>query len=110
MNEVHPDVPPTSESGQYWFKVVGFLQQNWALVCATPDAAIVWFVDDRSGVFDRMDFPTAATARDGLARNGFRPFVDGSETARFIAPPSPPFRASVHPQGRIYSEGTFWLS
>ncbi|MBK6751630.1 MAG: hypothetical protein IPG67_16940 [Acidobacteria bacterium] len=40
-------------SRDYRFKVVEFLQQNWALVDETTDGVIVYFFGDTAGVFDR---------------------------------------------------------
>ena len=45
------------KSRDYWFKVVDFLQQNWALIDKVEDVAIVWFFNDTSGVFDEMTLP-----------------------------------------------------
>lgn len=59
-------------SRDYWFKVVDFLQQNWALIDKEPGSVIVYFVNDASGVFDRMPFPSVSSAEKVLIRNGFQ--------------------------------------
>lgn len=66
--------PPVEiKSADYWFKVVGMLQQNWALVDQAPDndACTVFFLHDASGVFDRLRFPSLEDASRALRRNGF---------------------------------------
>ena len=62
-------------SSDFWVKVVGMLQQNWALVDpAASGTADVYFVDDGGGVFDQVAFPNADSAFAALARNGFATF------------------------------------
>jgi hypothetical protein len=47
------------ESRDYWFKIVEFPQQNWALVDTHERGAIAWFIGDTSGVFDQIVFSSA---------------------------------------------------
>lgn len=104
-------VGPTVEitSRDYWFKVVEMLQQNWALVDADDTGGVtVFFVDDRSGVFDQMSFPSSERAATALARNGFRRLAHDPHAQQFLAAPTPPFKKSVHPNGAIYSSGRYW--
>ena len=96
------------KSRDYWFKVVDFLQQNWALIDKVEDGAIVWFFNDTSGVFDEMTFRSLGEAVDALAENRFQRYADQPEAAEFIRAPMPPFYQSEHPNGRIYSSGRFW--
>jgi hypothetical protein len=95
-------------SRDYWFKIIEFLQQNWALIDATPEGAVVWFFGDTSGVFDRLAFATAEEAQASLLRNGFRRYADDRRAKDFIAIPPPPFYLSPHPNGPIYSSGRYW--
>jgi hypothetical protein len=97
-------------SGDYWFKVVEVLQQNWALIDKDSDSAActVFFIHDRSGVFDRLRFSSVEEAFDALLRNGFVQFAEDQEAQKFIAPPMPPFFETKHPNGPIYSSGRFW--
>ena len=45
------------KSTDFWFKIIEFLQQNWALIEEQSDSGcIVCFIHDASGVFDRMSF------------------------------------------------------
>jgi len=96
-------------SGDYWFKIVEFLQQNWALIDTTECGVVVWFLNDTSEVFDEMRFPSQLVAKDALRRNGFGRFLDDSEAQKAIAAPAPPFRRGPHPGGPIYSSGKFWI-
>lgn len=99
----------TIHSQDYWFKILDFLQQNWALIDGNSQGvSTIYFVHDGSGVFDRMIFPSLYEAQTGLKRNGFRLYADDSESQKFIAPPKPPFKESLHPNGLIYSSGRFW--
>lgn len=96
------------QSRDYWFKIVEFLQQNWALIDEVEGGVTVWFVGDTSGVFDEMTFSSMAEAEQGLLRNGFRRYGDDPEAKNFIAIPEPPFHRHPHPNGPIYSSGRFW--
>jgi hypothetical protein len=98
------------QSGGYWFKVVEMLQQNWALVDRDTnlDTCTVFFVQDASGVFDRMRFPSIVEAEAALRRNGFARFSKDTEAQKFLAAPRPPFFEAHHPNGAIYSSGRFW--
>lgn len=93
---------------EYWFKVVDFLQQNWALIDINDDmSATVLFIDDASGVFDEMPFSSDNEARQGLRRNGFKLLSEDAEAQGFISPPRPPFHERRRP---IYSSGEYWKS
>ena len=96
------------KSRDYWFKIVEFLQQNWALIEHQEADVVVWFIDDASGVFDKMEFTTPIQSEEALQRNGFRRYADDLESQEFIATPKPPFYPSAHPNGRIYSSGRYW--
>jgi len=103
------DLPSLSVSRDYWFKIVEFLQQNWALIDSSPDGGCkVFFFGDTSGVFDRLSFPSASEAEQALRRNGFSCFADDKNAQGFIAVPEPPFHEAQHPNGPIYSSGRFW--
>lgn len=98
------------KSRDYWFKVVEFLQQNWALIDVERDnpGCTVFFFGDTSGVFDRLRFGDVRMAEQALDRNGFRRFADDLAAQEVIARPAPPFYESGHPNGEIYSSGRFW--
>jgi len=60
-------------SGDCWFKIVEFLQQNWALIDRDSGGdCTVFFFGDTAGVFDRLRFPSVAEAETGLLRNGVK--------------------------------------
>ena len=95
------------KSRDYWFKIVEFLQQNWALIDETSDGCVVFFFGDTSGVFDRLTFLSVEEAETALHRNGFERFSEDKEVQRFIAIPEPPFYE--WPNARpIYSSKKFW--
>jgi len=100
----------TITSQAYWFKVVDFLQTNWALVDSTDSGTVVYFIGDTSGVFDRLTFESEGLAEGALRLNGFRRFQDDPQAAGVLRPPSPPFQQRPHPNGPIYSSGRFWRS
>lgn len=98
-------------SSDFWVKVVEMLQQNWALIEADGvDSVRVYFISDRSGVFDEISYPSSSTAREALTKNGFQRFARSSELQSFLLPPSAPYVIDKHPNGFIYSSGRYWQS
>lgn len=95
-------------SRDYWFKVVDFLQQNWALIEQSQSGVTIHFIDDGSRVFDELQYPSHQHAEAALQRNGFRRYADDDEAQQFIVPPSPPFARRLHSIRAIYSSGRFW--
>lgn len=96
-------------SRDYWFKAVEMLQQNWALIDPNLAGGVtVWFIGDRSDVFDQMEFPSEDAAAEALFHNGFARYADDLKFQEFIHPPQPPFSRRPHPNGPIYSSGRFW--
>jgi hypothetical protein len=91
-----------------WFKIVEFLQQNWAVIVDRKDEVLVVFYGDTCGVFDEITFPTREEAEKALRRNGFAKFVDDHKAQEFIDLPRGEFTERPHPNGRIYSSGRFW--
>jgi hypothetical protein len=96
-------------SRDYWFKIVEFLQQNWALVDSDERGATVSFIGDTSDVFDQIAFSSAEEVIRALTRNGFRWFADDEKAQTFLRIPDPPFVRRPHPNGPIYSSGGFWI-
>lgn len=104
-----PHIVPTFINDDYWFKVVDFLQQNWAIIKTTEQGrCCIYFFGDTAGIFDTLDFSTQSNAEAGLVRNGFKRYADDSEAQQFIAIPKGPFEMRKHPNGSIYSSGRFW--
>ena len=99
---------PKELSKDPWFKVVGMLQQNWAVVVEREREVLVVFYGDTSGVFDQMPFDSKKDAEEALIRNGFSKYSDDPNVEEFLAIPRGEFYASTHPSGRIYSEGIYW--
>ena len=98
-------------SRAFWYKIVDFLQQNWALVDERPGGGgcTAFFIHDGGGVFDRIEFASAQAAADALGRNGFAPYDEADDQTRdLIAPPEGGFHEAEHPNGAIYSSGRFW--
>ena len=97
-------------SRDYWFKIVEFLQQNWALIDEDANGAgcTALFFGDTSGVFDRLRFSSVTEAELALLRNGFKRYDTDEKAREFIGKPGPPFWESTHPNGPIYSSGRFW--
>jgi ADP-ribose pyrophosphatase YjhB (NUDIX family) len=96
-------------SQDYWVKVVGMLQQNWALVSQTGENNwTIFFIMDGSGVFDQLSFKSLRDAQEALKTNGFSRFSNDEELQKFLAAPPPPFHEGSHPNGNIYSSGRFW--
>jgi len=93
-------------SRDYWFKIVEFLQQNWALVDELPDGCQVFFFGDTSGVFDRLAFSSVAEAETALRRNGFARFSEDKNAQEFIAIPRPPFHEHRTPMGQYIRPGS----
>lgn len=96
-------------STNFWVKVVGMLQHNWALIDQDAGTARAYFITDTSGIFDEMTFPNSEAAAAALTRNGFKRFAEQSDLQAFLRPPQAPFNRIEHPNGPIYSSGRFWL-
>jgi hypothetical protein len=93
----------------FWFKIVGMLQQNWASIEVNDsNLCEVIFFADNSGVFDYMTYDSVQEAERGLLRNGFVRYDEDKGAQEFIGKPKPPFHPYIHPNGDIYSSGRFW--
>lgn len=98
------------ESSDYWFKVVGFLQQNWALIDKTGESVVkIFFISDLSEVFDELDFKSTDEAIEALVQNGFKRYSEDEAVQEFLAKPMPPFHRQHHSNGEIYSSGRYWI-
>jgi hypothetical protein len=93
----------------YWIKVVGMLQQNWALIEENSDQiCTVYFVDDGENIFDSMEFALVNEARQGLLDNGFHRYADNP--SEHISLPSVDFSGRPRGYDPIYSSGRYWKS
>ena len=94
------------KTDNFWVKVMEMLVHNWAVVRLTRSGVpeLVFF-DDRSRVFDTMQFADVDEAIAGLRRNGFVPFDQTGDFKEFLPKPKPPFtmeRSNFRP---VYSSG-----
>lgn len=96
------------DASQWWVKVVGMSQQNWALPLVSRSGARVLFVSDTSGIFDHIDFSDPAEMTAALIRNGFREYDSSPDFKKFLSPPDLPLKPDQHPNGPIYSSGRYW--
>lgn len=101
-----PSGPPVFEiqSREWWIKVLGMLQHNWALIEEGSDgAAIVYFFHDgevgmasygysrsqlkgRYAIVDSLNFASVQLAKEALARNGFRLHGDDERLGSDVKP------------------------
>ena len=94
-----------------WYKIVGFLQQNWAVIEKTSHGATVLFVHDAGGIFERLSFSDETEAISALRRNEFLLFGEDLSIKEFLAPPSPPFEDDPGAANYgVYSSGRFWIA
>lgn len=91
-----------------WFKIVDFLQQNWAVVIERENDVLVAFYGDTCGVFDEIPLPTRDEAERALRRNSFSKFFEDKRAQEFIGLPKGEFAERPQPNGKIYSSGRFW--
>jgi type I restriction enzyme M protein len=92
----------------FWVKVVGFLQQNWAIIQERDGITAILFFDDLGRVFDELDFQNQQQAVDGLKRNGFSRYGDAQDNIRdYVSQPEWPLHHDVALRA-IYSSGEFW--
>ena len=97
------------KSTDFWVKVVGMLQQNWAVIEPLGEGDVkVYFIGDRGGVFDELTFSSVELAQRALRRNRFGRFADDDSAQSFLTPPAPPFDRQPHPNGPIYSSRRYW--
>lgn len=90
----------------FWVKIFDFLQQNWALIEEVDSKIIVFFIQDASMVFDKIEFETIEDAENGLIENGFKLYLDEKENFQdFIVLPKKPYGESPRP---INSSGQYW--
>ncbi len=102
------DIELPHHEPEWWVKIVGMLQQNWALPVLWPTGIQVLFVDDLSGVFDTIQFSGMDEARAALDWNGFSAYASDPGLKEFLLPPKLPLHEGSHPNGQIYSSGRFW--
>ena len=107
MYEDEAEIETANED--YWFKIVEFLQQNWAVIEPEGSGFKILFFDDCSGIFDSIEFDSLEDAESALKRNGFGNYNEDQEAQDFIAKPKAPLRGGAHLINSIYSSGRFWF-
>lgn len=105
----HSDERVIFRSTEFWFKIVGMLQHNWALIETQEIGVEVVFFDDLNCVFDRLDFRSTEEAEVALERNGFGRYDDDMQAQEFIAKPANPFSVDEYKMRPIYSGGEYWI-
>ena len=107
MYEDEAEIETANED--YWFKIVEFLQQNWAVIEPEGSGFKILFFDDCSGIFDSIKFDSLEDAETALKRNGFGKYNEDQEAHDFIGKPKAPLRGGAHLINSIYSSGRFWF-
>lgn len=98
---------PRVTVADYWVKVLGMLQHNWAAIEPRATGCVVFFFTDHSDVFDTLEFASVSCAIGALSHNGFRRFDD--EYAEWIRAPDLPLRIRhLHKGAGVYSSGEYW--
>lgn len=90
---------PEELANDPWFKVVEFLQQNWAVLIERSGSVLAVFYGDTCGVFDEMVFNTREGAEAALRRNGFSKYMEDQEAHEFVGLPKGEFHERAHPNG-----------
>lgn len=97
------------ESKNPWIKIVGMLQQNWALIIKQKNKVLIVFFDDFCGIFDEIAYDSVEDAKQSLTRNGFSLFNEDKEVQSFVSTPQGKFHEITHINGKIYSSGRYWI-
>ena len=106
----------------FWIRVTGMLQQNWALIEREADGtATIFFVNDMAEAFDLIPMRSPEQAARALRRNGFEPA--GAQTREIVGwPGNVKVRAArdrnhsgrvariAQPVRPVYSSGEVWVS
>jgi hypothetical protein len=130
----HPDGPPVFEiaSRDWWFKVIGMLKQNWALLEQAPSGTVTayffhdegktlgsngkkpaspyrwWMLYDRVAVVDSIPFPTREVAEAALRRNRFE-LVRREPGPWSTKVPRGEMWDARRYEGGVYSQGGYWI-
>ncbi|HYD91942.1 MAG TPA: hypothetical protein VEA37_10710 [Flavobacterium sp.] len=102
QKKVYMKIPSTD----FWIKVTGMLQQNWALIEAKEDKYIIWFIGDTSVVFDKLEYESLVAAEFDLKINGFEKYDSiEDDFKQYVNPPRANYRWV---ENDIYSSGKYW--
>lgn len=112
-------------SRDWWVKVLGMLQHNWALIENDHGKVIVYFFHDggstkeflkgytlrqlrnRCAVVDSLEFESLDQAREALLRNGFERLEDNPGPWEGYEPHGNFYDARMVEEG-IYSKAGYW--
>ena len=106
----------------WWFKVLGMLNENWALIEESPEKVTVYFfhscgttkmsIGPRNGpwaaIVDSLEFSNCNEALNALLRNGFSPFAEVSDTWEGNPPPEGRLYDAREKEPGIYSQEGYW--
>jgi len=126
-NDFDPSGPPLFEiySDDWWVKVLGMLQHNWALIETSNKKTTVYFFHDlgtqksfskqyrfyqlknRSAVIDSLEFESIHEAELGLHQNGFMRLKDNPGPWDGEQPYKNFYDAREVEEG-IYSKAGYW--
>lgn len=109
-------------SREWWFKVLGMLNENWALIEDTPEKATVYFfhssgmptmsIKPRNGpwsaIVDSLEFSDWESAANALSRNGFTQFSAIADAWEGNPPPEEKFYDAREKEPGIYSKQGYW--
>ena len=115
-----------NRQGDWWVKVLGMLQHNWALIETKDKGVTVYFFHDlgttvgsmgpyklsqlrnRCAIIDSLDFESSEAAIEALDANGFNRLVDYPGPWDGSQPHGNFYDARDHQAG-IYSKGDYWV-
>lgn len=124
-----PSGPPVFEinSREWWIKVLGMLQHNWALIEESVDgSATVFFFHDcgatnvpcrsykisqlkgRSAIVDSFEFDSLKSACEGLRSNDFIPVADAPSGIDIGMQPQGVFYDARSTEKGLYSKKGYW--
>ncbi|MBL7004455.1 MAG: hypothetical protein ISR69_10555 [Gammaproteobacteria bacterium] len=105
----------TINNEDYLYKIVGFLQVNWAFIQpenSDTSECVVKFVNNASVLMDELKFDSRDDAYSALKRNGFMDDDEYLSKYRSNEPmkkPIPPYVDDTeYESNRIYSSGKYW--
>ena len=124
---IDPSGPPVFviQSREWWIKVLGMLQHNWALIEEDAyGAATAYFFHDgevgmgcygytrqqlkgRYAIVDSLNFKSVQLAKDALSRNGFRLHGDDERLGSDVKPRGNFYDVRAMEEG-IYSKQNNW--
>ena len=128
INNLDPNDPPLFriKSTDWWVKVLGMLQHNWALIETKEKGVTIYFFHDlgttigsmgpcklsqlrgRCAIIDSLDFESNEAAMEALDANGFNRLVDYPGPWDGLQPHGNFYDARDYQAG-IYSKGDYWI-